>query len=244
MAKRPARPVPRERHMGEGGWPPADRTPQGIGQMIDRELAVLELRKFLVHRLNRMRLARSERGHQCGPRDIGFGVNEYVHRRKALIVHAPAVVQVVIDRNLDDARGRHAGAEYRFQGSGRSTQSRLKMTSASRIASVACAAMPIVLGEPTCSRWSVGKAAATLRSVATRAPSRSASAMRVFQALRSRDTRPARINGCFASRNRSAARLMGDGGATLSPGGMNRLASIGSTGSASLLSCIPASRLT
>src|SRR5262245_61147951 len=119
MAKRPARPVPRERHMGEGGWPPADRTPQGIGQMIDRELAVLELRKFLVHRLNRMRLARSERGHQCGPRDIGFAVNEYVHRRKTLIVHAPAVVQMVIDRNLDDARGRHAGAEYRFQGSGK-----------------------------------------------------------------------------------------------------------------------------
>ena len=66
------------------------------------------------------------------------------------------------------------------------------MTSASLRSGVSSSLVKI-MGASTCSGWSVGNAAPTFRLVVTCAPIASASATRCFQAVTSRDTRPARI---------------------------------------------------
>ena len=76
----------------------------------------------------------------------------------------------------------------------RSTQSRLRITSAFVIAS-ASAGRSRMPGASTWSGWSVGNDAPTLRSVPTFAASRSASATRAAHAAGSRDTRPISSNG-------------------------------------------------
>ena len=68
---------------------------------------------------------------------------------RALIVHAPAVVQVMIEGDLDDFG--FAAAARCLSVPARSTQSRLRMTSALRIASAASGVGAMVPGAPTCS---------------------------------------------------------------------------------------------
>src|SRR5262249_18596706 len=204
-----------------------------------------------------MRLSRSEGGQQRRHSEGRLAVKEYVDRREPLIVHAPAVVQMVIDRYLNNARRRHTGAKCRFQNSGKiqpvETQNNVGLTY--RIGGLC--SDPYNAGRPDM-KLMVGGACSsdleisgnprtqTLRKRDARIPSLEVPrhAPRGLADSSARDTRPARIIGCLAFRNRSAARLMRSGGGALSAGGMNRLALIGATGSASLFSCISASKLT
>ena len=54
-----------------------------------------------------MRLG-ADGGDQRRDRGVGLRRDEQVDRRQALVVHAPAVVQVLVERHLDDGRRRHA----------------------------------------------------------------------------------------------------------------------------------------
>ena len=83
----------------------ADRAAQRVGEMIDGELALGELGKFAGHRRDRARAARAERGEQRRHRGVGLAGDKDIDRRQALIVHAPAIVQAVIDRHLHDFGG-------------------------------------------------------------------------------------------------------------------------------------------
>jgi hypothetical protein len=55
-------------------------------------------------RVGRRRATRAESGEQCRHDVVGLGRDHAINRRKTLIVHAPATVQLVVERNLDDAR--------------------------------------------------------------------------------------------------------------------------------------------
>jgi hypothetical protein len=95
-----------------------------------------------------------------------------------------------------------------------------------------------------CKTWSVGNAAPVLPSVATRAPSTSASASRCCHAASSRETRPIRMTGRVAWRSMVAACAIAPAEAAAVAGGMKRAGSRGGNGSATAASCIPASRFT
>ena len=86
----------------------------------------------------------------------------------------------------------------------RSTQSSARMTSASQRSSRA-AGPGTLNGGRVCAGWSVGNTAASLRSVTTQAPSRSASLTRCCQACASRAPRPNMITGRCASLSSAAA---------------------------------------
>ena len=76
--------------------------------------------------------ARAGSAGQHGGRDlVGIGGHEQIDRRQALVVRAPAIVQGVVQRDLDDPAGRLRAPEAGSQTCRRrSTQSRLRMTSA------------------------------------------------------------------------------------------------------------------
>ena len=66
-----------------------------------------------------MRLDRAAQGlEQIRHRLVGRGRQHHVARRQALVIHAPAVVDEVIEGDLDDPRGRSIVAEERAQGTG------------------------------------------------------------------------------------------------------------------------------
>ena len=102
----------------------------------------------------------------------------------------------------------------------RSTQSRLTITSALRIAGTLSGVTS--RGAPACSGWSVGKLAPIFRSVTTMALSASASATRAFQAASLREARPARITTCLADLSRAAAFATRSAGAAVAIGHVAR----------------------
>ena len=64
---------------------------------------------MLAHEVRLLRLGLAGDGaEQRRDGRVGFGRDEQVHRRQALVVHAPAVVQVLVERHLDHGRRRHA----------------------------------------------------------------------------------------------------------------------------------------
>src|SRR5665647_2221672 len=228
--------------MGEGGRPGPNRAAQRVGHMVDPQLAGAELGKLPLDRRRCGRRAGAERFEQRGHGDVRFAADEHIDRRQALVVHAPAIVQVMIERHLDDLGGELAAAI--LEGAGDVEPIEADDHVGVRMASMASGASVVPPGAPACKGWSVGNAAAILRSVTTRAPRRSASTTRLFQASRSRDTRPARMTGCFAPRRRLAAALIAPASAALATLGMKRAVSIGATGSGSFISCNSTSRLT
>ena len=105
MAKRDAGAVPRQRQVRERYLAPLDRVAQRRGHVVDRELVAGRRRQVVLVRGGRA-LALAERSEQGGHRRLRLAGEEDVDRRQALIVHAPAIVQLMIDRDLD-----HLGAE-------------------------------------------------------------------------------------------------------------------------------------
>ena len=132
MAERPTGAVPRQRDMGERAGPLADRAAQGVGEMIDGELVAGRL-EWLVGARRRPRAAwpGPSASSKAGTAASGVAGDEHVDRRQALIVHAPAVVQMMVDRDLHDLGASTAPACLSVPA--RSTQSRLRMTSAARM---------------------------------------------------------------------------------------------------------------
>ncbi len=72
--------------------------------MIDGELVTGRLERLDPGR-HQMRFGRPERSEQRGNRHVRLAVNYNIDWRQALIVHAPAVVQTMIDRNLHELGG-------------------------------------------------------------------------------------------------------------------------------------------
>ena len=128
----------------------------------------------------------------------------------------------------------------RFRVPVRSSQSR-RATSASRFASVACAPMPIVLGDPTEAMvgWERRSDLQVGYNPNTETFGKRETSVPGIEVARHAS---GRINGRFAFRSRSAVRVMRSRRGAFT-GGIYRRGSIGGDGSASL-SCIPASRLT
>ena len=135
VAERPPGAVPRQRQVKERDLPLAERCPQCTGQVLDAKRA----RRLRCRRGGGCKMpgARSSahRSSQIDHGGIGIGSNEQVDWGKALVVHAPAVVHRVIERDLNNpgfaARGCGAqrprqvdpveteddvGTGYRFQG--------------------------------------------------------------------------------------------------------------------------------
>ena len=187
MAERPARAVPRQRQVRERDRraadgaraartatssvamrPPRRRGREGIGR-------ACAWRGVVAPRRRARRAARA-------PTASGSAAMMQVDRRQPLMVHAPAVVQLVIERDVDDL-GRAARRRTRscsVPGEVDPVEAEDHVGRRDRRRAVRRrAGSP---GAPTCSGWSVGNAAPTLRSVTTRAPRRSASATRASHA--------------------------------------------------------------
>ena len=78
--------------------------------MIDGELAAGQCWEFLRDRRDRALAAGAkgcEQGRNC---DVGLASDHHIDRWQALIIHAPTIVQMVIDRDLHDF-GRDIAAE-------------------------------------------------------------------------------------------------------------------------------------
>ena len=73
--------------------------------MIDRQLVAGRLGKLLRAARSCARGRRAQRFQQRRHGHVGLAVDEDIDRRQALIVHAPAIVQVMIDRHLNDLGG-------------------------------------------------------------------------------------------------------------------------------------------
>ena len=113
-----------------------------------------------------------------------------VDRRQALVIHAPAVVDELVERGRDDLGRRRLAPQAALSAPARSTQSRLRITSASRISAQAAS-----LGEccrrAAVQRWRGRKAGAGLhvgQHHARRAPR--PVAIRRAQSSSSRESRP------------------------------------------------------
>ena len=150
MAERPPGAVPGQRQMRERDVAIADRLPQAECEMFDRERAVGKLRQRARWRGGDRRLTRAaEMFEQArAPPDPDRRRGSRSTGRQALIVHAPAVMQMMVDRDLDHL-GRSAFAAFSVPA--RSTQSRLRMTSACASASSASGTGSSVPGAPICS---------------------------------------------------------------------------------------------
>src|SRR6185295_3449780 len=118
MIEGPARAVPGQRYVSQRCWAFADRIAQGVSKMIDGELVARKLREVLFGCGRGLRTVRPQRGDKRRHSDIGFAIEEHVDRREALIVPAPAIMKMMVERHLKDARGWHRCAKDRFQRSG------------------------------------------------------------------------------------------------------------------------------
>ena len=112
MAERPELAVPGQRDVGETGGAVADDVAQHVGHVGRGHLAIgrgLRLERMLAHEMRLLRLGLARDGvEQRRDGRVGFSRDEQVHRRQTLVVHAPAVVQVLVERDLDHGRRRHA----------------------------------------------------------------------------------------------------------------------------------------
>ncbi len=181
-----------------------DGVAQRGGHVIDGELVARRRRQVVPVGGDRARFAVAERGEQGGDRRLRLAGDKDVDRRQALIVHAPAVVQVMVDARpgspwprLSPAALEGAGGiepveaedHVGVRGSPPRPPPPVRSCSARRHAS----------------HGRSGKLPPTFRSVTTCAPSRSASVTRAFQHSSEREQRPARISGRLASRSNAAA---------------------------------------
>src|SRR5215472_19024277 len=90
--------------MGEAGGPLAERAPKGVSQVIYSQPPIGKLGKLFFPRENRTRPSRAERVNQGRHCHVGLAVDHEVDRGQTLVVHAPAVVQPMIERYLDELR--------------------------------------------------------------------------------------------------------------------------------------------
>ena len=134
----------------------------------------------------------------AGTAASGSQAMQHVDRRQALVVHAPAVVQMMVDGDLDDLGGDGAAGVLEACRR-RSSQSRLRMTSAARIASAASerrrdgagrAGMQRMIGREGGGDLQIGDDA--------RVEPLGERDARVPRRFELRETRPARITGCLA----------------------------------------------
>ncbi len=180
-------------------------------------------------------------GEHLRGKDLGVGAHRDVGRSEAEVLHRGAVVDVRLERAIDH-RGRDLAAD-RGEQPGRidpvEEQHDVRRARGGDRSGLMRSVRPA-----RCSSCRVGKAAADLRSVATRAPTSSARRTRASQLACERDDLPAKMTGRFAPTSRSAtcATIFAD--ATAGAAGAKRSTFGSGTGAASGASCSPTSRHT
>ncbi len=162
---------------------------------------------------------RRERIHERMHDLVGLGGQQHVDDRQALVIHAPAVVQRMVLRNLDDRRGGLGVAEGSGQRAGQVGPVEAEDDIRARDC-FACFRHRIDARGPRMQRMVGGKAGATLRSVTTCAFSVSASRIRAAQAASSRETRPTSSTGRSAPDSSAATRAICSAEADAATAGM------------------------
>ncbi len=105
MAERPPAVLPRDRQVGQRDWPLADDFSQRVRDMFVGETGGLLIGGSRRRMRHRARLAAgADRFDQLGHDEIGIGGEKKIDGRQSLMVHAPAVVDAVIERDLNDFR--------------------------------------------------------------------------------------------------------------------------------------------